>query len=224
MCFLAGSENLFEEKNTHSSSYKQYAPPKVKGACNELMYNIISTCQFISCIWGILQFTVGVLTLITGTVALDSMTLRYKISFAHCIFNVEWMVNNKKKAPTVPVDKRNQYGKDEAKNESSFERSLEYESTLKRFKRVLWRYPPMHQFGTDAAYNWNCGQAFYDTTVRQWHHFSAFLRKSNIFIWPKSDHCIVHRCESRQTELFLTLAVKDPKIKFVHARKGKHCW
>ena len=23
----------------------------------------------------------------------------------------------------------------------------------------------MHQFGTDAAYNWNCGQAFYDTTV-----------------------------------------------------------
>ena len=46
-------------------------------------------------------------------------------------------MNEKKKVPTVPVDKRNQYGKDEAKNESSIERSLEYESTLKRFKRVL---------------------------------------------------------------------------------------
>ena len=43
----------------------------------------------ISFIWGILQFTVGVLTLITGTVALDSMTLRYKISCANCIFKMD---------------------------------------------------------------------------------------------------------------------------------------
>merc|ERR1719510_1258856 len=36
-----------------------------------------------------------------------------------------------------------------------------------KVKTVVWQggwYPPMHQFGTDAAYNWNCGQAFYDTT------------------------------------------------------------
>ena len=39
----------------------------------------------------------------------------------------------------------------------------------------------MHQFGTDAAYNWNCGQAFYDTTVRL-NFFLIFNLKFNFVV------------------------------------------
>ena len=142
----------------------------------------------ISFIWGILQFTVGVLTLITGTVALDSMTLRYQISFAHCIFKMKWFVNLKKKVPTVLVNKRSQFGKIEAKNESSMERSLEYERHFEANQKGYFEGTPLcTSLGLMLLITGIVGKLF--MTPRFDTIFWLFNSKINIFIWPESDRC-----------------------------------
>ena len=45
---------------------------------------------------------------------------------------------------------------------------------------LMTRYPPFHGFGAHT-YNWDCGSAFYDTSVKEVQCDSSFKKKKLFF-------------------------------------------